>query len=247
MNPKALVELDDRRGAAARRRLPAKNGASAEPAPPINPCPCCRPAPPTSSRWRGPLPGGIYASTRRYCTGHRALLAEPVAVAGPIIPETPIGREDPESDPANDGGSLARLLAAEMANYQDLVEEFPIAITRETVQHGFDRFMIYCVVCHDALGTGHGKIVERGYTRPPSYHIERLRNAPVGHFFRVISNGYGSMPSYAAQISPRDRWAITAYIRALQLSQHCPAADAPPQAQDQKAPAAGAVAKRELP
>ena len=82
--------------------------------------------------------------------------------------------------------------------------------------------MIYCVVCHDAAGTGRGKIVERGYTRPPSYHIDRLRRAPVGHFFRVITLGYGSMPSYAAQIPPRDRWAIVAFVRALQLSQHFP-------------------------
>src|SRR3954452_23415421 len=82
--------------------------------------------------------------------------------------------------------------------------------------------MIYCVVWHDAMGTGHGKIVERGYTAPPSYHIERLRQVPVGHFFAVMTDGYGSMPSYANQIPPRDRWAIAAYIRALQLSQHFP-------------------------
>ncbi len=82
--------------------------------------------------------------------------------------------------------------------------------------------MIYCIVCHDARGTGRGKIVERGYTQPPSYHIERLRTVAVGHFFDVITNGYGSMPDYKQQIPPRDRWAIAAYIRALQLSQHFP-------------------------
>ena len=87
--------------------------------------------------------------------------------------------------------------------------------------------MIYCVVCHDPLGMGRGKIVERGYTQPPSYHIERLRNVAVGHFFEVITNGYGSMPDYKQQIPPRDRWAIAAYIRALQLSQHFPARDVP--------------------
>jgi hypothetical protein len=78
------------------------------------------------------------------------------------------------------------------------------------------------VVCHDALGTGKGMIVERGYTAPPSFHIERLRQAPVGHFFQVATKGYGSMPSYAKQIAAPDRWAIIAYIRALQLSQHFP-------------------------
>lgn len=106
---------------------------------------------------------------------------------------------------------------------EDMVDTFPFPIDRAIVQHGYNRFMIYCVVCHDPLGTGHGKIVERGYTRPPSYHVDRLRNAPVGHFYAVISEGFGSMPSYAGQIPPHDRWAIVAYIRALQASQHFPA------------------------
>jgi hypothetical protein len=108
------------------------------------------------------------------------------------------------------------------ARYADFVDEFPFPITREILEHGHHRYMIYCVVCHDPLGTGHGKIVERGYTPPPSYHIERLREAPVGHLFAVITEGYGSMPAYGPQIPPRDRWAIAAYIRALQLSQHYP-------------------------
>ena len=102
---------------------------------------------------------------------------------------------------------------------------FPFPITREVLQHGKDRYTIYCVVCHDPLGTGRGKIVERGYTPPPSYHIERLRNEPPGHFFSIITEGYGSMPDYKQQIPPRDRWAIAAYVRALQLSQHYPAKD----------------------
>jgi mono/diheme cytochrome c family protein len=102
------------------------------------------------------------------------------------------------------------------------VDSFPYPITMQVLEHGYDRFMIYCVVCHDPLGTGRGKIVERGYTPPPSYHIPRLRTVPVGHLFAVVSEGYGSMPSYAGQISPRDRWAIVAYVRALQLSQHFP-------------------------
>jgi mono/diheme cytochrome c family protein len=120
-------------------------------------------------------------------------------------------------------GALAAT-AAEDANY---VDTFPFPVTRAVLEHGRDRYMIFCVVCHDPLGTGRGKIVERGYTQPPSYHIDRLRNAPVGRFFDVITNGYGSMPDYKQQISPRDRWAITAYIRALQLSQHFPVKDLP--------------------
>lgn len=116
------------------------------------------------------------------------------------------------------------VITAAAAEQNDYVETFPLPVTRQFVQHGHDRYMIYCVVCHDPLGTGGGKIVERGYTRPPSYHIDRLRQAPVGHFFDVITNGYGSMPSYREQIPPIDRWAIVAYVRALQLSQHFPEA-----------------------
>jgi len=102
----------------------------------------------------------------------------------------------------------------------DYVDAFPFPVTRDVLQMGYNRYMIYCVVCHDPVGTGHGKIVERGYTQPPSYHIERLRQAPVGRLFDVITNGYGSMPDYKEQIPPRERWAIVAYLRALQLSQH---------------------------
>ena len=116
------------------------------------------------------------------------------------------------------------VLAAEANDY---VDTFPFPITREVLGHGQNRYMIYCVVCHDPLGTGRGKVVERGYTPPPSFHIERLRAAPVGHFFDVITNGYGSMPDYRQQIPPRDRWAIVAYIRALQESENAKLADVP--------------------
>lgn len=102
------------------------------------------------------------------------------------------------------------------------VDTFPYPITKEILQHGRHRYMIYCVVCHDPLGTGQGMIVQRGYTAPPTYHIERLRMAPVGHFFEVITKGYGSMPSYREQIPPHDRWAIAAFVRVLQHSQHFP-------------------------
>ena len=106
---------------------------------------------------------------------------------------------------------------------KQFVDTFPYRVTMQVLEHGRDRYMIYCVVCHDPVGTGKGKIVERGYTRPPSYHIPRLQTVPVGHLFAVVSEGYGSMPSYSGQISPRDRWAIVAYVKALQRSQHFPA------------------------
>jgi mono/diheme cytochrome c family protein len=99
------------------------------------------------------------------------------------------------------------------------VRGFPVAVSESMIEHGYNRYMIYCVVCHDPLGTGRGRIIERGYTPPPSLHVERLRNAPDGRMFAVITEGYGSMPSYASQIPPADRWAIVAYVRALQLSQ----------------------------
>jgi mono/diheme cytochrome c family protein len=111
---------------------------------------------------------------------------------------------------------------ARQHRYDDFVDTFPFPMTAATLEHGYQRYTIYCAICHDPLGTGQGKIVERGYTAPPSYHIKRLREAPVGHMFAVISEGYGSMPSYSAQIPLRDRWAIVGYIRALQTSQHFP-------------------------
>jgi hypothetical protein len=113
-------------------------------------------------------------------------------------------------------------IKAEKALYDDFVDQFPYPMTKQVLEHGYNRYMIYCVVCHDPLGTGRGKIVERGYTQPPSYHIERLRNVPPGYLFAVITEGYGSMPSYEAQIPVRDRWAIAGYLRALQASQHFP-------------------------
>lgn len=144
---------------------------------------------------------------------------------------------------AGSGALNALAIAAMEEEYE--VDTFPFPITRAVLKHGQDRYMIYCAVCHDPLGTGEGKIVERGYTRPPSYHIDRLRSVPVGHFFNVITNGYGSMPDYKQQVPPRDRWAIAAYIRALQLSQHFPVRDLPPemrmewQKQDGAGPAGG--------
>ena len=124
-------------------------------------------------------------------------------------------------------GLLGALAAAAVEEGND-IDTFAFPITREVLEHGQNRYMIYCVVCHDPLGSGRGKIVERGYTPPPSFHIDRLRQVAVGHFFGVISNGYGSMPDYRQQVPPRDRWAIAAYIRALQLSQHFPAKDLTP-------------------
>jgi mono/diheme cytochrome c family protein len=105
---------------------------------------------------------------------------------------------------------------------------FPFAIDETILRRGQERFDIYCSPCHARTGEGDGMVVRRGYRRPPSYHDDRLRNAPVGHFFDVMTNGFGAMPDYAAQIKPEDRWAIAAYIRALQLSRQATIADVPP-------------------
>ena len=110
-----------------------------------------------------------------------------------------------------------------------LVDTFPFPVTRAVLERGRERFNIYCAVCHGRDGNGRGMIVQRGFRQPPSYHIDRLRQAPVGHFFDVITNGFGSMYSYASRVSPEDRWAIVAYIRALQLSQNATLADVPPE------------------
>jgi mono/diheme cytochrome c family protein len=107
------------------------------------------------------------------------------------------------------------------------VDTFPFAVTKEIVERGQQRFNVYCAPCHDRTGSGEGMIVKRGYAKPPSYHIDRLRQAPDGHFYDVITSGFGAMPDYAAQIPPRDRWAIVAYIRALQLSQNATVNDVP--------------------
>ena len=101
----------------------------------------------------------------------------------------------------------------------------PFAVTPADLDRGRERFNIYCAPCHSRLGDGNGMIPQRGYRHPPSYHDERLRKAPLGYFFQVISDGFGAMPDYATQIPPRDRWCIVAYIRVLQLSQNATAAD----------------------
>ena len=111
---------------------------------------------------------------------------------------------------------------------EQFAEAFPFAVTLATLQRGRERYDIFCSPCHSRLGDGNGMIVQRGYTRPPSFHSDRLRAVPAGYLFRVITDGFGAMPTYAAQIPPQDRWAIVAYIRGLQLSQHATLAEVPP-------------------
>jgi cbb3-type cytochrome c oxidase subunit III len=108
-----------------------------------------------------------------------------------------------------------------------LADKFPFPITRADLERGRERYNIYCTPCHDYTGSGNGIIVQRGFPRPPSYHIDRLRAAPAGHFFDVMTNGFGSMYNYAARVEPEDRWRIAAYIRVLQVSRHATIEDVP--------------------
>ena len=108
-----------------------------------------------------------------------------------------------------------------------LVADLPMEPTTAVLQRGRERYDIYCSPCHDRTGAGRGMVVRRGFKPPPSYHIDRLRQAAAGHFYDVITNGFGAMPDYRAMIPPADRWAIVAYIRALQRSQHATLADVP--------------------
>ena len=107
----------------------------------------------------------------------------------------------------------------------ELVTALPMPLTRELLARGHQRYEIFCTPCHDRTGGGQGMVVRRGYRPPPSLHIDRLRDAPVGHFYDVMTRGLGAMPDYAQQVPSEDRWAIAAYVKALQLSQHAPVAE----------------------
>jgi mono/diheme cytochrome c family protein len=104
---------------------------------------------------------------------------------------------------------------------------FPFPVDEKVMARGRERYDIYCSPCHGRTGAGDGMIVRRGYRAPPTLHVDRLRLAPLGHFFDVMTAGFGAMPDYASQIKAEDRWAIVAYIRALQLSEHATVTDVP--------------------
>ena len=122
-------------------------------------------------------------------------------------------------------------------------DTFPFPVTKDVVLRGQQRFNVYCTPCHDRTGSGEGMIVRRGFRRPPTYHSDRLRQVTNGYIYDVITNGFGVMPDYSAQIPVRDRWAIVAYVRALQLSQQVPLNDLPADARGQVGPPPQGVAK----
>jgi mono/diheme cytochrome c family protein len=118
-----------------------------------------------------------------------------------------------ESSVGQDGNTI-------VTSFPNAIDEFPMPVTKALLDRGQERYNIYCIVCHGPVGAGDGMIVRRGFSKPPTYHDDRLRNAPVGHLYDVITNGWGRMNGYAYPIQPADRWAIVAYIRALQVSQN---------------------------
>ena len=195
--------------------------------------------------WRLRLPTGVLAAA--------SLLAS--AGCRSDMQEQPYQRPLVESDFYTDHRSERPILAGTVARghldadtyfYTGKIgnndgDYLPFPVTAGVMARGQQRFNIYCSPCHSEAGDGNGMIVQRGFKRPPSYHIERLRKAPIGYFFDVMTNGFGAMPDYSQQVSPADRWAIAAYIRALQLSQHATEADVPPGTQIARTPPAGVV------
>jgi mono/diheme cytochrome c family protein len=147
--------------------------------------------------------------------------------------EGTIARGQLEDDP---------LLYTGKVNGQE-ANEFPFAITEKDLARGHERFNIYCSPCHSELGDGNGMIVQRGFKKPPSYYDPRLMKATVGHFFNVMTNGWGAMGDYSAQVPVADRWRIAAYIRALQLSQTAKSGDVPGQQVSRRATEPGGEVK----
>ena len=135
-------------------------------------------------------------------------------------------RPQVENTVARSAGA-GRLLPDRHAERRGRQYAFPFPVTMDVLHRGQERYNIYCTPCHSRVGNGAGEIVQRGYRPAGNFHTDRLRNAPLGHFYAVISNGYGAMPDYSAQLTPADRWAVVAYIRALQLSQNASSSDVP--------------------
>ena len=162
----------------------------------------------------GTVPRGYLRADREFYTGKKN---KPAGVQGATGIQNPAVTQ-PGPTVQNAAGPTPAA-GSQSVLYPDDVETFPFPITMDAINRGQERFQIFCAACHGMTGYGDGLVVRRGFRRPPSYHEDRLRQAPVGHFFDVITNGWGAMPSYAVQVPPQDRWAIIAYIRALQLSQ----------------------------
>lgn len=157
----------------------------------------------------GTVPRGWLREDKELFTGKKSGLPAAQAPASGGAPSQSSGTTTPVQT-----FSATQVAAA----YPDDVDKFPFPITENILKRGEGRYQIFCTVCHGPTGSGDGMIVRRGFRKPPSYYEQRLREAPVGHYFDTVTNGWGAMPSYAAQIPVQDRWAIIAYVRALQLT-----------------------------
>jgi mono/diheme cytochrome c family protein len=170
----------------------------------------------------GTVARGFLKTDTEFFTGKKAGKTGNNPSASPA--QTPAGPQPAEATRSSGASATAPQGAAA---YPDDVEIFPIPVTKDVVRRGKERYEIFCSACHGFTGNGDGMIVRRGFRRAASFNDDRLRQAPVGHFFYAITNGWGAMPSYAPQIPAQDRWAIVAYIRALQLSQQSQGTPAP--------------------
>jgi mono/diheme cytochrome c family protein len=162
------------------------------------------------------------------------------ADTSPMFGDTLSSRPPPPGSIANSSGDAAGISSGERtsealagARIADERQTLPTPLSSEMLNRGHERYDIYCMPCHSPVGDGDGRVVERGFPSPPSFHIDRLRAAGDRYFYDVISKGYGVMYPYDNRVEPADRWAIVAYIRALQLSQHADAATLPPDVQTQ--------------
>ena len=164
----------------------------------------------------GTIPRGYLRSDKALFTGKRDTKANANTTQAAPQPANPTSNA---TAGAASGNANSNAAGANAKPYTDDVDTFPFPITEETVQRGRERYNIFCSACHGFTGNGDGMIVRRGYRKAADFHEDRLRQAPVGHFFDAITNGWGAMPSYAPQVPVQDRWAIIAYIRALQLAE----------------------------
>jgi len=161
----------------------------------------------------GTIPRGFLRTDTEYYTGKKA---------GATPGASPVAGQANQAVAGQATTAGQAVTPGQVNAFPDDVETFPFPVTEDTVRRGRERYDIFCSVCHGMTGNGDGMVVRRGFRRAASFNDDRLRQAPVGHFFDAMTNGWGAMPSYASQIPVQDRWAIVAYIRALQLSQQNP-------------------------
>ena len=188
-------------------------------------------APGKSSSWAGELRRGAFL----------VLLAAAVTACRQDMHDQPKYRPFRESEIFADRRSARPLVSGTVARGtlredtvlytgkvgKDFVTEMPVEVTAALLARGQTEFQVFCSPCHGRTGRGDGMVVQRGFKKPSSYHVDRLRQMPIGYFYDVITNGFGAMSDYSAQVAPLDRWAIAAYVRTLQYSQYAPAADVP--------------------